>query len=292
MVTETRRKKSDGAGFTLLEILLTVALLLGLLGAVVYNFESAKRGADLDEGARQFEALIRFAGAQAANSGKTVQFRFGNEVTFSSNADTNSVSETSTNSVNDFPAIEDLEDWGARLRVVYEPDPVLQPGVFVDLPEASSFLQALSDRVRIEKVQMPERPLNQSTNELAMADVAARPEVNSVTFYPDGSSETADIFLISREREDLREMVLHLDGVTGRVRKELHSGEDLVPIEWMEDENSSQRQTQTSTETGSTKEPAPVTDTSSPATSMPEDPAFENPAKNDATKTNIFEDLP
>ena len=291
MATETRRTKSDGAGFTLLEILLTVALLLALLGAVVYNFEAAKRGSDLEEGARQFEALIRFAGAQAANSGKTVQFRFGNDVTFSSNADTNSVSQTSTNSVNDIPAIEDLEDWGAKLRVVYEPDPVLQPGVFVDLPEASSFLQALSDRVRIEKVQMPERPRNQSTNELAVADVA-RAEANSVTFYPDGSSETVDIFLVSREREDLREMVLHLDGVTGRVRTELHSGDDLVPIEWMEDENSSQQQKQTSTETGSTKEPTPVTDTSSPATSMPEDPAFENPTKNDTTKTNIFEDLP
>jgi Tfp pilus assembly protein FimT len=292
MVTETRRKKSDGAGFTLLEILLTVALLLGLLGAVVYNFESAKRGADLEEGARQFEALIRFAGAQAANSGKSVQFRFGNDVAFSSSTDTNSSAQTSTNSVNDFPAIEDLEDWGAKLHVVYEPDPVLQPGVFVDLPDAAPFLRALGDRVRIEKVQMPERPLNQSTNELAVADVAASPEANSVTFYPDGSSQTVDIFLVSREREDFREMVLHLDGVTGRVRRELHSGDDLVPIEWMEDENSQPQQKQTATETGSTKEPAPVTDASSPATAMPEDPAFENPAKNDTTKTNIFEDLP
>jgi hypothetical protein len=78
------------------------------------------------------------------------------------------------------------------------------------------------------------------------------------------------------------------------VRTELHSGEDLVPIEWMEDENSSQQQKQSSTETGSAKEPAPVTETSasSEATTMPEDPAFENPAKNDTTKTNIFEDLP
>lgn len=289
MVTETRRRKSDGAGFTLLEILLTVALLLALLAAVVYNFESAKRGSDLEEGARQFEALIRFAGAQAANSGKTVQFRFGNDVAFSSSTDTNSISTTSTNSVNDVPAIDDLEDWGAKLRVVYELDPVLQPGVFVDLPEAAAFLQALGDRVRIEKVQMPERPVNQSTNEMALAEVA-RAEANTVTFYPDGSSETVDIFLVSREREDLREMVLHLDGVTGRVRTELHSGDDLVPIEWMDDENSSQQQKQTSMETGSTKEP--VTETSSQPTPMPEDPAFENPAKNDTTKTNIFEDFP
>src|SRR5829696_359020 len=133
MVIETRRRKPDGLGFTLLELLLTVALLLALLAAVVYNFESAKRGSDLEEGARQVEALIRFAGAQAANSGKAVQLRFGDDVDVSSS--TNSTFETSASSVNDIPAIEDLEDWGAKLRVVYEVDPVLQPGVFVDLPE-------------------------------------------------------------------------------------------------------------------------------------------------------------
>src|SRR5690349_9204775 len=129
MVTETRRKNSGGLGFTLLELLLTVALLLALLAAVVYNFEAAKRGSDLEEGARQFEALVRFAGAQAANTGKAVQLRFGEDVTVSSS--TNSVSETSKDSMNDIPAIEDLEDWGTKLRVVYEADPVLQPGMFV-----------------------------------------------------------------------------------------------------------------------------------------------------------------
>jgi len=300
MVIETRRNNSGGLGFTLLEMLLTVALLLALLAAVVFNFESAKRGADLEEGGRQMEALIRFAGAQAANTGKAVQFRFGEDVPISS--DTNSVSAVSTNSaransLNDIPAIDELEDWGAKLRVVYEADPVLQPGIFVDLPEAKPFLEAISDRVRIEKVRTPERLVNQSTNELAMIETVAKPEgANSVTFYPDGSSQTVDIFLISREREDLREMIVHLDGVTGGVRTELRSTDDLVPIEWMEDENSAEKK-QTSTEKGSTKEPTkePTTDTTSTTdpSAMPEDPAFENPTKNNQTaKTNLFEDFP
>jgi type II secretory pathway pseudopilin PulG len=290
MVIETRRKKTDGLGFTLLELLLTVALLLALLAAVVYNFESAKRGSDLEEGARQVEALIRFAGAQAANSGKAVQLRFGEEVTVSSS--TNSTSETSASAVKDIPAIEDLEDWGTKLRVVYEIDPVLQPGVFVDLPEGKAFLEAIGERVRIEKVRTPERPLNQSTNELAIVEGTAKTDgASSVTFYPDGSSETVDIFLISKEREDFREMIVRLDGVTGSVRTELRALDDLVPIEWMEDENSPQ--TQTSTETGSTKEPAPVETTSSATPpQMPEDPAFSEPTKNDTTKTDAFEDFP
>lgn len=298
MVTVTRRKPTRGAGFTLLEILLTVGLLLALLGAVVYNFESAKRGADLEEGARQLEALIRFAGAQAANTGKAVQFRFGDDVTFSSgSSNTNAVSETSAKNVNDIPAIEDLEDWGAKLRVVYEADPVAQPGVFVELPEAAPFVQALGERVRIEKIRTPERPLNQSTNELAATESVGGTGSNSITFYPDGSSQTVDIFLVSKEREDLREMIVHIDGVTGSVRKEFRSTSDLVPIEWMEDPNQNQNQNQNSsqqqpsTTVGSVKEPTPATETSSPSSGMPEDPAFTRPPKNETTLTN-FEDFP
>jgi hypothetical protein len=243
----------------------------------------------LDEGARQVEALVRFAGAQAANSGKAVQLRFGEDVTISSS--TNSVSENSASSVNDIPAVEDLEDWGTKLRVVYEADPVLQPGVFLDLAEAKPFLNAIAERVRIEKVRTPERPLNQSTNELAMAEGAAKSEgASAVTFYPDGSSETVEIFLISKEREDLREMVVKVDGVTGTVRTESVAMDDLVPVEWMDDGSSPQKK-QAVTETGSTKEPS-AADPSGQPTPMPEDPAFERPTNTELTRTNVFEDFP
>src|SRR5205085_8870996 len=109
--------------------------------------------ADLQEGARQFEALVRFAGAQAANSGRAVQLRFGDDA-----GSTNRVEVT-----------DDVEGWGAKLRVVWEPDPVLQPGVFVDLPEAAQFVEAIGNRVRIDKVRIPQRPLNLGTNDLAAA---------------------------------------------------------------------------------------------------------------------------
>jgi Tfp pilus assembly protein FimT len=298
MVTCTRRNNADGPGFTLLELLLTVTLLLALFAAVVYNFQSAQRGADLEEGARQLEALIRFAGAQAASSGKAVQFRFGDNANASSSSGgTNSLSEqpmSSTNSVNDFASIDDLADWGTKLRVVYEADPVLQPGIFVDLPEANPFLEAIADRVRIEKVRMPERPLNQGTNELAATQQTQAPA--AVTFYPDGSSDAVDLVLVSKEREDYRQLTVHLDGVTGGIRKEIKSGDDLVPIEWMGDENSSERKQASSSNPTATTESAAQTSTSASAkpTSMPEDPAFEqnDSPKTENTKTNAFDDFP
>jgi type II secretory pathway pseudopilin PulG len=301
MVVRTRRKNSDGLGFTLLELLLTVALLIGLLGAVVFNFQSARRGADLEEGGRQFEALIRFAAAQAANSGKAVQFRFGDDVAVAAGSGTNSSSGfatpssgDSTNSVNNFGSIDEADDWGAKLHVVYEIDPVLQPGVFVDLREASPMIESLGDRVRIEKIQMPERPVNQGTNEVAAAQ-DANFTATTLTFFPDGSSETADIFLVSKEREDYREMIVHLDGVTGRIRREVKSGDDLVPVEWMEDPNAPKENQTGSTPTQSAgEEPAPSKATTTQPAPMPEDPAFEQPqkAKAENTNTNAFDDFP
>jgi type II secretory pathway pseudopilin PulG len=287
MVIETRRKKTDGLAFTLLEMLLTVALLVALLAGVVYNFQSAKRGSDLEEGARQVEALIRFAGAHAASSGKAVQFRFGADV--DSTSSTNSLSETEKPAVNDFEAIEDLEDWGTKLRVMYEVDPVAQPGVFVDLPDATPFLDAISERVRIEKVRMPDQPTNQRTNDLTF--VQEGPAAGSMlTFYPDGSSQTADIILVSKEREDYREMIVHVDGVTGSVRTEMKANDDLIPIEWMDDPNAPSK-TETATAGAMKTEPVPEKTTETPALPMPEDPAFDDfKTKDSTTQTNAFDD--
>src|SRR4051794_12048016 len=95
MVISARRiPKRGGPGVTLLELLLTVALLMALLAAVVFNFAPLKTGASLEEGGREFEALIRFASAQAAQSGRVVQFRF-DEAVADSGSRTNEGSEIS-----------------------------------------------------------------------------------------------------------------------------------------------------------------------------------------------------
>lgn len=212
MVIQRRRfQKKDGLGFTLVELLLVVALLMGLLGAMVYNFGTARRGADLDEGGRQFESLVRWAGAYAANTGRAVQFRFG--------------MEASTNSTTG-----DL----ARLRIVWEADPVSLPGEFVELAEAAPMVESFNDRVRVESVNAPGRPVNISTNEMALEQKVER--LPALTFFADGSSDTAEIVLASNDAEDFRRLTIHLDGVTGGLRSELSVSEDLTPLEWMDDE--------------------------------------------------------
>jgi hypothetical protein len=211
VISARRSRKSGGPGFTLLELLLVVVLLMGLLAALVYNFATLKSGASLDEGGRQFEALVRFAGAHAANTGRAVQFRF---------------EESSTN---------DTVQAGPQLRVVREVDPVGQPGVFEEAREAEPFLTELLERIRVVEVKGGERPANQGTNELADAEAMVT-TMPPITFFPDGSSDSAVIVIESRDPDDLRQMTIHLAGVTGSIRTEIKKMDEMVPVEWMEDE--------------------------------------------------------
>jgi hypothetical protein len=190
-----------------------VVLLMGLLAALIFNFGALKSGASLDEGARQFEALVRFAGAHAANTGRSVQFRF---------------EETSTN---------DLSSAGPSMRVVREIDPVAQPGVFEDAPDAQPFLAELLERVRFIAVKGGERPVNQATNQISnLLEETTAPTMPPITFYPDGSSDSAAIILESRDPEDSRRMTIHLAGVTGGIRTEIQQLDEMIPLEWMDDE--------------------------------------------------------
>jgi len=259
MVIQSRRfAKSDGLGFTLLELLLVVALLMGLMAAVVFNFSSLQKGSDLEEGARQFEALLRFASAQAANNGRTVQLRF---------------SEDSGGSTNE---MIDIFEMDSTLRVVWEPDPIAQPGVFVDLLDAARFLAAVKEHIRIDRVQTAMPPMNQSTNETAAlaTPLAGLPPLS---FFPDGSSDVADIVLISKNSEDSRRVNIHLAGVIGQMKSEFQAAGELVPIEWMDEEGKPPAESESTSISSTTS-----TTQMGPDFSEPEDLFRET------TKTNDF----
>src|SRR5262249_26802298 len=113
--------------FTLVELLLAVVLVVLLLGALALNFSTLHHGAELQEGTVQFESLLRFARAYAANSGRQVQIRIG------------PASDLASPKTSGF------------LRVVWEPDPVSQPGKFQDLRDAELYIRSVTDLVRAER---------------------------------------------------------------------------------------------------------------------------------------------
>lgn len=210
-------------GFTLVELLLTVGLLLLLLGAVIFNFSTLQRGAALEDGANQMEALLRFARAQAAGTGRQVQIRFDEDVG------------------------DGLSVPLGRLQVLWEPDPVARPGFFEPLPEAASYVRGITERISIEEVRpgFTAEPRSASAvlpGLIRSSGPAAAPGVSSGTapesaareeeqngtgsfmpifFYPDGSADSAEIIVSARDEEENRLMAIQFSGMTGTMRRRL-----------------------------------------------------------------------
>ncbi|MEN9575985.1 MAG: hypothetical protein RL514_3840 [Verrucomicrobiota bacterium] len=192
-------------GFTLIEQLLTVVLVLLLLGAVVYNFSTAANGARLDEGTMQMESLFRFARAHAESTGKQVRILFP-EAESGDNAETLAA-----------------ETPGTTVRVMWEANPVGAPGVFQDLPEAASYVQSISEHVSIQQVQ-PGGQSSEATAEVPETEApvaeTSRSPFSVVNFYPDGTGDSVEIVLTSRDETDVRRVTVRLAGLTGTIRRQ------------------------------------------------------------------------
>jgi len=228
----TRLPRGAGRGFSLVELLLTVALIGLLLGAVVMNFSTLQRGARLDEGAQQLEALLRFARAQASATGHRVRIGFEEDVG------------------------EGLLVPLGNLVVTWEPDPLAQPDFFQPLPEAASYLSSILEAISIENVRppadnstdlAPTAPASLAEPDAGRDGVGEEPGLSSdangnpgfgfapITFYPDGSSDSAEITIASRDGdgEDSRRMILRLAGLTGTIRRrvvQMERPEAAVPF--------------------------------------------------------------
>lgn len=197
-------RQGAGRGFTLVELLLTTALMLLLVGAAVFSFTTLQRGNELEEGARQVEALLRFARAQAETTGRQVQINFEDEVE------------------------EGFRMSLGGIRVLWEPDPVGDPGTLIELSEAASFMRGITELVEVENVRLIDAIGNEAANLEPEAEAGKDDLLGEglfglfppITFQPDGSGDSAEIVLRSRDVEDSRRMAVRITGLTGSIRRE------------------------------------------------------------------------
>ena len=202
---EAKGGSGPAGGFTLIELLLTLVLLLLLLGAVVINFTGLQSGVQLDEGAEQFESLIRYARAHAANTGCKVRLTFEEIID------------------------EDIAIPLGNVFVSWEPEPLGRPGEFHPLPELSPLTESLLGLVEVEDV----RPLGggmTGSTELASPEEEMAVSFAPITFYPDGSSDSAEIVLAARDLEDDRRLALRIIGTTGTVKRHIMSEADASGV--------------------------------------------------------------
>ena len=199
------RRLAGGAprqhGFTLIELLLTLVLLLLLLGAVVMNFTSLQTGAQLDEGAEQFESLLRYARAHAANAGCRVRLTF-----------------------EEAAGEDEMAAPLGNVFVSWESDPLGKPGEFHPLQEVAPLVESLLQMVEVDDVRAIGGGIGAPSGAV---DSAATPEDEAafagfapITFYPDGSSDSAEVVLLARDSEEERRVAVRIIGTTGTIRRE------------------------------------------------------------------------
>jgi type II secretory pathway pseudopilin PulG len=211
-----RASRRAAGGFTLTELLLVLLVLMLLSGVAVINLTALGRGAELDEGVRRLETLLRFARAEAANRGCRVQLRF----------------ETPDTEAPLNPAAHSI-------RVLWEPDPLGQPDHFVELRGLAWLRNADNARIQIQTVRTgsslfappPTEDVDglflggSGTNGLTESDPGSAPTAGAgpiavLTFYPDGSADSAELTVASSDPDDRRVAVVRLNSLTGRVNHE------------------------------------------------------------------------
>jgi Tfp pilus assembly protein FimT len=215
--------------FSLVELLLTLVLILCLAAASVFCYTAIHKQSNLDEGVDRLQSVIRFARAEAATTGRKVRLKFESEATFTGSGSTNDVSLAST----------ELR----KVKVEWEPDFLTAPGVFQEYTNKAWSEDLVNELVGVEKVL----PLDASgappktsdsaetasitstadsdTTSLAGSEEKAESTSNdeessskefpAITFYPDGSSDSAEIVLASRNDEDSRRIAVRLSGILG-----------------------------------------------------------------------------
>jgi len=172
--------------FTLVEIILAAAIIALLAGTFVVAMGQWYQKQALDESALRVEAILRMARAEACSQGRLIRLAFD-------------------------PAS------GAPV-IGWEPNPLQEPGRFV--PHYGAWANDLpTDRLRFIQC----RRTGQSARKLLTYSDAQEPEtpdgepLQSVTFMPDGSCDSAIVEVAAADGLDPRIGRIEINGITGSV---------------------------------------------------------------------------
>jgi prepilin-type N-terminal cleavage/methylation domain-containing protein len=191
MISPTSSRKPN-SGFTLVEILLVLAVLVTLGSAMAVSVGVYSHRQDLSGAGEQFATALRMARAESARLGRRLRIDF----------DSASTDEP-------YPT------------VLYEPDPLTQPATFVPL-ERSWVKKFADERIRV-LVSLRSEP--RYDDAIATIDPATGEVLHSIDFQPDGSADSAQIVLAPVDEEDGRRVLVTLAAPAGRITAQLFSAE-------------------------------------------------------------------
>ena len=177
------------AGFTLIEVILTLSLLVLIAGLSIGSIAFSDAG-DFDEGVDRFETMLRFARTDASSQGARIRIAF------------------------EF----DDDDNSLAIKLLWEPKPLEEPGVFYNYSTACTWRHNIPDNyLRIGRVSLFGDSAFRSMVTQGMGESSFEDLPDSITFMPDGSSDSAVIELLPVSQDDLRCAIIIIDGITGMV---------------------------------------------------------------------------
>jgi prepilin-type N-terminal cleavage/methylation domain-containing protein len=175
------------AGFTLLEVLLALALLAALACASFFAAAGWHSSGDFDEGVDRFETMLRAARAESATVGRRIRIAFD----------------------------DDQEDTSRCASILWEPKPLEEPEGFYVYTVCTWADCVPNGLVRVERCRLigPSAYRTMTTEQIGR-DVS-QDERQPVTFYADQTSDYAVIELRGVDENDDRRAVIRIDGLNG-----------------------------------------------------------------------------
>lgn len=197
-------------------------MLTMLMGMMILNVSGWHEHQRLEDGVLQFEVTLRQLRADAANSGR--RFRLS--------ADENT----------------------RRMLVLHEQEPLTQPGVFTEYTSSTWQSHVPDKLVSVWRMELtgPSAYRTLAMEEMDDPDEAeAQQALAPITFYPDGSSDSATIHVLPTDQgaiddgeplvlpealEDFddpyaRVGVVELDGLNGLISTRIYTVEELLEIQ-------------------------------------------------------------
>jgi len=189
-----RPRRNVPRAFTLLEMILAISMVSLLAGAMVLALGGFRRGGGLAEGAERFETVLRMARAEAAGRGRRLKLN--------------------------------VDDQTGLIKILWEPQPLAQPGQFFEYSDSVWLNNVPNDLVRVVSCTLTGPSAYKTLNfEEFSDDREQAPE--AITFYPDGSSDSAVIELAEADDSDVRRAVVELDGVNGIITTRILTSDEL-----------------------------------------------------------------
>jgi type II secretory pathway pseudopilin PulG len=177
---------------TLLETILVVLLLLLLVSGVMFSFTGWRSDVNFDEGLYRFEGLLRMTRADASNQGRRLRIT---------------------------PDAESGE-----VRVLWEPDPFKTPNEFVEYPGTWTGYVP-TGLVRVTRCELTGDSAYRTMDFGPMQNDSSRTLMESVTFQPSGSSDSAVFELSPMDPTDVRRGLMQWDGVNATVSTQVVSSD-------------------------------------------------------------------